>query len=171
MRSGSRGSSSRQMLNWAGDQNVDFSIVDGVASTIVASLSLSVSGMGVTHFDIGGYTTQTPVLTRSEELLLRSAEYAVFTPVMRTHLGNEPNANVQIYDSPELLSKFARLTKIHSRLFNYTKSLLDLNLNEGIPVLRPVFLHYPNNAEGKDLKTQYMFGSDVIVAPVIHKGQ
>ncbi|KAB7498860.1 Sulfoquinovosidase [Armadillidium nasatum] len=171
MRSGSRGSSSRQMLNWAGDQNVDFSIADGVASTIVASLSLSVSGMGLTHFDIGGYTTQTPVLTRSEELLLRSAEYAVFTPVMRTHLGNEPNANVQVYDSPELLSKFSRLTKIHSRLYNYTKSLLDLNLNEGIPVLRPVLLHYPNNAEVKDLKTQYMFGSDVIVAPVIHKGQ
>ena len=50
------------------------------------ALSLSVSGMGLTHFDIGGYTTQFPMV-RTQELFLRSAEYAVFTPVMRTHEG------------------------------------------------------------------------------------
>jgi len=44
--------------------------------------------MGLYHFDIGGYTTL-PVLQlrRTKELLLRSAEFAAFTPLMRTHEG------------------------------------------------------------------------------------
>merc|ERR1712179_886857 len=46
MRSGALHSSGSQVLGWAGDQNVNFAIADGVASTIVAALSLGVSGMG-----------------------------------------------------------------------------------------------------------------------------
>ena len=75
---------------WAGDQNVDWSLSDGLASTVTAALSLAMSGVTLTHFDIGGFTTfaaYNPPLVRTEELLLRSAEMAVFTPVFRTHEG------------------------------------------------------------------------------------
>lgn len=73
---------------WAGDQNVDFSYGDGVGTTVTAALSMGMSGMGLTHFDIGGYTTEGQKgLRRSPEVLLRSAEMAVFTPAMRTHEG------------------------------------------------------------------------------------
>jgi hypothetical protein len=51
------------------------------------ALSLGLSGFGLSHSDIGGYTTLNGILTRSEELLLRWAEYSVFTPLMRTHEG------------------------------------------------------------------------------------
>lgn len=75
-------------MMWAGDQNVDFGVGDGLPSTIVAASSMGMSGTGLTHFDIGGYTTYgTLGLVRTEELLLRSAEMAVFTPMMRTHEG------------------------------------------------------------------------------------
>lgn len=77
---------------WAGDQNVDFSMSDGIASTVVAALSMGMSGVGLTHFDIGGFTTfasYNPPLVRTEECLLRSAEMAVFTPVFRTHEGEK----------------------------------------------------------------------------------
>ena len=109
MRSGSPGSSLHQQMAWAGDQNVNWEEADGMPSTITAgrlvlssthplvrasrvddsfaALSLGLSGMGRTHFDVGGYTTFVIVLERSKELLLRSAEYAAFTPVMRTHEG------------------------------------------------------------------------------------
>ena len=75
---------------WAGDQNVDWSLSDGLASTLTAALSMGISGVALTHFDIGGFTTfasYTPPLVRTEQLLLRSAEMAVFTPVFRTHEG------------------------------------------------------------------------------------
>lgn len=73
---------------WAGDQNVNFDLADGLPSTVVAALSMGVSGIGMTHFDIGGYTTYASMgLRRTPELLIRSAEMAVFTPYMRTHEG------------------------------------------------------------------------------------
>lgn len=85
-------------MTWAGDQNVDFGLEDGFASVVPAALSFGMSGVAVTHFDIGGYTTiirsgKTESVTmdvkqvRSKELFLRMAEAAVFTPVMRTHEG------------------------------------------------------------------------------------
>ena len=44
-------------MNWSGDQNVDWTYSDGLATTIPAALSLGLSGFGLNHFDIGGYTT------------------------------------------------------------------------------------------------------------------
>ena len=81
----------RLILAWAGDQNVDFSYGDGLPTTIPAALSLGSSGFGLTHFDIGGYTGFMP-LYRTDDLFYRSAEAAVFTPVMRTHEGNQPGS-------------------------------------------------------------------------------
>ena len=52
-----------------------------------AALSLGLSGFGLSHSDIGGFTTIDIFVTRSRELLLRWAEYSVFTPLMRTHEG------------------------------------------------------------------------------------
>ena len=73
---------------WAGDQNVDFSYGDGLPSTIPSALNMGLSGVGITHFDIGGYTTyQTFGLVRTAELLLRSAEAAIFTSMFRSHEG------------------------------------------------------------------------------------
>ena len=75
---------------WAGDQNVDWSLSDGLASTLTAALSMGMSGVALTHYDIGGFTTfasYNPPLVRTEQLLLRSAEMAVFTPMFRTHEG------------------------------------------------------------------------------------
>ena len=75
---------------WAGDQDVDFTTGDGLPSVVPAALSMGVCGIGMTHFDIGGYTTFGSMgLTRSAELLIRSGEMAVFTPYMRSHEGTE----------------------------------------------------------------------------------
>lgn len=87
------GSGNYTTLMWAGDQNVDFSYADGLPSTIPAALNLGMSGIGITHFDIGGYTTASQYkavgqsLVRSQELLLRSAEAAIFTSMFRSHEG------------------------------------------------------------------------------------
>ncbi|KAK3853291.1 hypothetical protein Pcinc_040160, partial [Petrolisthes cinctipes] len=170
MRSGGLGSSSQQLLAWAGDQNVNWAFGDGLPSTIVAALSLAVSGMGITHFDIGGYTTQAPAIMRSKELLLRSAEYAVFTPVMRTHEGNKPSSNHQFYSDQDTLNQFSRLTQMHARLLPYTRSLLQDLQDNGTPVQRPLFLEFEADVGSWDVAYQYMFGPDLLVAPILYKG-
>ncbi|XP_061187126.1 sulfoquinovosidase-like [Saccostrea echinata] len=168
MRAGHTGTSNYTTLMWVGDQNVDWSTGDGLPSVIPSALSSGLCGIGMTHMDIGLYTTFGALgLRRSAELLLRSAEMAVFSPVMRTHEGNQPAYNVQMYSSDIILRQFKRLVDMHKALSNYTSAAMDEYVSSGVAVQRPLFLMYPDDVKTYDLKYQYMFGSDILVAPVI----
>ena len=169
MRAGYTGSQRYSTITWAGDQFVDWSLDDGLASVIPAALSLGMSGYGLHHFDTGGYTSLFGI-TRTEELLLRYAEFAAFTPMMRTHEGNRPGDNWQYYSSDRTLREFARHSKIFHLLSNYTKVLVKENNELGIPVQRPLFMHYEADSKCYSIKYQYLYGTDLLVAPVYTEG-
>ncbi|XP_033746287.1 sulfoquinovosidase-like [Pecten maximus] len=170
MRSGYSGISNFTTLMWAGDQNVNFDVADGLASTVVAALSAGVSGIGMTHFDIGGYTTFASMgLKRTPELLIRSGEMAVFTPYMRTHEGNQPEANIQVYSNKYILQHFARLSKAHSLLANYTRAAVAEYIQNGTPVQRPMFF-VDQTEKSYAAMYQYMYGPDLVVAPIVTQG-
>lgn len=169
MRAGHTGTSNFTTLMWLGDQNVDWSEGDGLPSVVPSALSSGLCGIGMTHIDIGLYTTFGALgLKRSAELLLRSAEMAVFSPVMRTHEGNQPDYNVQMYSSVTILRLFKRLVDQHKALSNYTSVAMDDYVTSGLPLQRPLFLMYPGDQKTFDIKYQYMYGADILVAPVIH---
>ena len=170
MRAGAAGSQRYSTLHWAGDQNVDWSEDDGLPSVITAALSLGLSGLGLETCDIGGYTTLF-YLHRDAELLLRWTEFAAFTPVMRTHEGNRPASNVQLYDSPELIAAAARLTGLHNALLPYMKHCVEENSRLGLPVMRPLFFAEPGAARAYERGLySYLLGGDVLVAPVVEPG-
>ncbi|WP_169007359.1 alpha-glucosidase [Faecalispora jeddahensis] len=168
MRAGATGSQKYCPLLWAGDQSVDFSRHDGLGTTITAALSAGMCGCGLSHSDIGGYTSLFGN-RRTKELFLRWAEMAVFTPVMRTHEGNRPDENFQIYDDEDALKQFARLAKIHVALKPYLKQLVEENATRGLPVQRPLFVHYPEDRAAYHIQTEYLFGRELLVAPVLEK--
>ncbi len=168
MRAGGTGSQKFCTLLWAGDQSVDFSAHDGLPSTIVAALSAGMSGCGLSHSDIGGYTSLFDN-TRTKEVFLRWAEMAVFTPVMRTHEGNRPDTNFQYYDDADTMERLARLVDIHVALKPYIKSLVRENASRGLPVQRPLFVHYPDDSHAYDIQNEYLLGADILVAPVYAK--
>ena len=85
--------------------------------------------------DIGGYTTVNGVATRSKEVLLRWAEYAVFTPIMRTHEGNKPELNHQVYSDEDTMRKFGRLTNIYDDLYDVRVEAVQANTDLGIIIL------------------------------------
>ncbi len=165
MRAGGAGSQKYCTLLWAGDQSVDFSRHDGLVTVICGALSAAMCGCGLHHSDIGGYTSLFNNC-RTKEVFLRWAEMAVFTPVMRTHEGNRPEENFQYYDDADTLEQFGRLTDIFTMLAPYTKSLVKINSETGLPVQRPLFLHYENDEKTYDIQTEYLFGEDMLVAPV-----
>lgn len=165
MRAGGAGSQKYCTLLWAGDQSVDFSVHDGLASAICGALSAGMSGFGLSHSDIGGYTSLYGNI-RSKELFLRWAEMAVFTPIMRTHEGNRPDDNFQYYDDEDTMKQLSRLTKIYVELAPYTKALVRENSEKGIPVQRPLFLHYENDEEAYEIQYEYLLGEDLLVSPV-----
>jgi sulfoquinovosidase len=171
MRAGAAGSQSYSTLLWAGDQNVDWSDDDGLPSVITAALTAGMSGFGLHTCDAGGYTTLYG-MRRDEELLLRWLEFACFTPVIRTHEGNRPDDNVQLYSSSEIIASAARLSHIHTALLPYLKSCVEENAADGIPVMRPLFYNAPESdrAYERDLYSYYL-GDELLVAPVVAPGE
>ncbi|WP_337049644.1 alpha-glucosidase [Serratia fonticola] len=170
MRAGYTGSQKYSVMMWAGDQNVDWSLDDGLASVIPAALSLAMTGHGLHHSDIGGYTTLFE-MKRSKELLMRWCEFCAFTPMMRTHEGNRPDDNWQFDHDVETIRQFARMSQVFSSLKPYIKQAVALNAQSGLPVMRPLFLHYEDDAHTYSLKYQYLFGRDLLVAPVHEEGR
>ncbi len=172
-RSGYTKSPRYSTLFWVGDQLVDWDEHDGIKSAVTGLLSSGLSGYSLEHSDIGGYTAiDNPLFRyhRSKELLLRWIELGAFTTVFRTHEGNIPEVNHQIYSDRETLMHFARFAKIYAAWKPYRMELVKEASETGLPVVRHPFIHYPDDPEVHGLGYQYMVGSEFMVAPVLDPG-
>lgn len=170
MRAAYTGSSKYSAMNWNGDQLVNWSFNQGFATVIPGTISMGFTGIGYTHSDLGGYTT-VAWLKRSKELFMRWAELSAFTQIMRTHEGNRPDSNWQFDSDNETLSHLARMTEVYTMLKPYHKVLSQQYKTTGIPPVRHPYLHYENDETLHKLKYQYMYGEDLLVAPVVKKGK
>ena len=153
-------------MMWTGDQHVDWSMDDGLPSVIPASLSLGMSGFGISHSDAGGYTTLFD-MNRSKELLLRWLEMNIFSPLLRTHEGNQPVRNVQFDTDEETLRYTAFASALHKALKPYLREVRKECIEKGTPMMRPLFYHYPGF---EDEREEYLLGRDILVAPIIKEG-
>jgi len=169
MRAGFSGVQAHCPLLWAGDQCVDWTRHDGIGTTIAAALSAGLVGNAYSHSDIGGYTSLHGNV-RTAELIMRWSELAAFTPVMRTHEGNRPDDNLQVDSTPEILAHFASMTLVHAALAPYVRHLCREAAATGLPAQRPLFLHYPAERRLYAVQDQYLYGADLLVAPVIEEG-
>lgn len=99
MRAGSTHSPSVTSLYWMGDQLPTFDKWDGLHSALIGLLNGGISGFGIGHSDIGGYTTLNDTehlryFQRDEEILMRWIEMSTFSDaVFRTHPSNNPAFN------------------------------------------------------------------------------
>jgi len=169
MRAGAHGSQKYATSLWAGDQSVNWERHDGIASVIPSALSVGMTGNPYTHSDIGGYTSLHGNI-RTKELFDRWLEMNVFTSYMRTHEGNRPDQNFQFYQNKDTLKLMAKMTDVRAMMKTYIANLFDQASSLGYPIQRPMFLHYEDDPVGYDLQYQYLFGSDVLVCPVIDQG-
>jgi alpha-glucosidase len=170
MRAGATGSQKYCPLIWAGDQSVNWSLDDGLASTIPAALSAGMTGCGLNHSDIGGYTSLHGNI-RTKELFMRWAEMGAFLPFMRTHEGNRPAENFQVFQDDEAMEHFAVCTDVFTDLTEYRRAIVKENAEKGTPVQRPLFMQYENDQRAYDIQYEYLFGPDVLVAPVHEEGK
>jgi alpha-glucosidase (family GH31 glycosyl hydrolase) len=173
-RSGYTKSPRYSTLFWVGDQLVDWDEYDGIKSAVTGLLSSGLSGYSLEHSDIGGYTAlDNPLLRyhRSRELLLRWIELGAFTTVFRTHEGNIPGVNHQIYSDRETMMHFARFAKVYTAWKPYRMELVSEASESGLPVLRHPLIHYANDPEVSGLKYQFMVGPELMFAPVLDPGE
>jgi alpha-glucosidase len=93
-----------------------------------------------------------------------------FGVVMRTHEGNRPADNQQVYDTAETREPFARMTRLYSALAPYRAQVVEQAVATGAPALRHGWLQYPGTAAA-DSDRQFFFGPSILVAPVMAEGE
>lgn len=167
-RAGYSQTSKYSTMMWNGDNHVDFSIDFGLPSVIPAMLSLTCCGFGLSHSDIGGYTTFFN-LKRSEELFMRWMEMNTFSPVLRGHEGLNPDLNAQFDASEQVLVHGAKYSQIHKKLKPYLSQASQYNTETGVGMVRPLFFYYDEEPAYTEAY-EYLLGRDILVCPVLRPG-
>ena len=157
---------------WQGDQMVTWDEYDGFKTAIVSLLGGGYSGLSLNHSDIGGYAgfkIWKIGFSREQNLLERWMEANAFTAMFRSHEGNQPANNSQVYSSPVLMKSFARNASVFKALGTYRKSLVAEAASKGWPVVRHPMMHYPEDQTLKNNVKQFMLGDSFMVCPVLEK--
>lgn len=120
-------------------------------------------GFGYWSHDIGGHQPG-PV---SPELYTRWIQFGAFSPVLRTHSTKDPKAERRIWAYPPEYSAAMRdAFLLRYSLIPYIYTAAREAYENGVSICRPMYYDYPEAQEAYAFKQQYMFGNDMLVAPV-----
>jgi alpha-glucosidase len=172
-RAGSARTPAYSLLLWEGDQLTTWDKYDGLTSALHGLIGGGFSGIALNHSDTGGYTSLSlnglVGYEREAEQLQRWTEMNAFTAVLRTHEGNQPGVNAQVYANDAALAHFARFTKVYKALAFYRTQLFADASQKGWPLVRALWLHYPDDATAQTIDNEFLLGSDILVAPIQNK--
>jgi alpha-glucosidase (family GH31 glycosyl hydrolase) len=159
--------------HWAGDQD---STWDALRSAITAGITASACGILAWGFDLAGFSGPLP----SAELYLRAAAVATFVPIMQYHSefnfhrlpsrDRTPWNVAERTGDPRVIPTFRRFVRLRERLVPYLAAEARSALERGLPLLRALFLAYPDDPAVWEHPTQYLLGDALLVAPVTEPG-
>ena len=168
-------------LVWSGDIPSTF---ESLSEQVKAGLNMSVCGIPWWNTDIGGFWGGDTESDEFRELIVRWFQFGVFSPVMRVH-GNRNRHGEKKRDvkeptgDPNELWSFGErnfailkdLVLLRERLRPYIEKHMKIAAEKGYPVMRPMFFDFPDDENCYSLGEQYMFGDDILFAPVVSRGQ
>jgi alpha-D-xyloside xylohydrolase len=171
--------SSQHTVFWGGDTDPS---EWGLRSAIIALQRAAILNAPIWGSDTGGYNTRA-----SREVLARWLAFSAFCPLMEVG----PTANLApwswlpddsedqltevgyifdtVYDE-ELIAIWSLYAQIHIDLVDDTYRLAQAAHENGTPIVRPMFLAYPDDPRFTDAFEQYMYGPDLLVRPVWEPG-
>lgn len=174
------GSQKYGALVWSRDIPSTF---ESLRMQIKSGLNMAMCGIPWWTTDIGGFYGGDTATEYFRELIVRWFQYGPFCPVMRLH-GNregqdftrdilEPTGgDNEIWSSGEENYAILRdLILLRERLRPYLRRQMDLAFETGMPVMRPMFFDYPDDPVCYQLGEQYLFGDDILFAPIVRQGQ
>jgi len=151
--------SQRYPLHWGGDSGAQDS---GMAATLRGGLSLGLSGFTFWSHDIGGFAAKTP-----EELYRRWMPFGMLTSHSRCH-GQPPKEPWEY--SAAFMDDFRRADELKYRLMPYIIEQAKDASARGLPMVRALFIEYPNDPGSWQVEDEYLFGADILVAPLMEAG-
>lgn len=176
------GSQRYAALVWSGDIH---STYEDFRKQICAGIHMGLCGIPWWTTDIGGFSGGNVNDEGFRELLVRWFQYGTFLPVMRMHGNRLPHKEIknktgeirevtgadnEIWSFGEenykIMKKFI---DIREMMRDYTRSLMQEAHTDGKPVIRALFYEFPDDAVCWDIKDEYLFGPDILVAPVCYE--
>ena len=173
-RSGWSGTARYAQVVWGGDPSTDWGF-DGLSSVVKDGLSMGMSGVSLWGSDIGGYfsiSAAVPALT--PELLKRWVEVGFASGVMRNETdglagAGKPLTRPQVTDD-DVLPIWSKYSKLRTQLYPYLSAAEKQYDSTGMPIMRSLLLTNPTDTKAITKEDQYMFGPDLLVAPVLSAG-
>ncbi|MDO4356613.1 MAG: alpha-xylosidase [Clostridia bacterium] len=154
-RSGTAGSQ-QFPVHWGGDNSAHYV---SMAETLRAGLSLAASGFAFWSHDISGFE-----LTAPAHVYKRWCQFGMLSSHSRLH-GNQSYRVPWLFDD-EASEVLARFVKLKCRLMPYLYAKAVEAHEQGVPVMRPMFMEFPDDPAVDYLDRQYMLGDSLLVAPV-----
>ena len=180
---------------WAGSQNYGALVWSGdIASSyesmrnqLAAGLNMGIAGIPWWTTDIGGFHGGNPDDPAFRELFARWFEWGTFCPVMRLHGDREPRQPQfgttggatccsggpnEVWSYGEEVYKICeKYMFLREKLRPYTRKLMEEAHQKGTPVMRTLFYMYPQDKKCWEIEDEYLYGPEILVAPILCAGQ
>lgn len=169
-------------LVWSGDIMSDY---EDFRKQICAGIHMGLCGIPWWTTDIGGFHGGNVHDEGFKELLVRWFQFGTFCPVMRLHGCRQPGETIvnqagevrewtgaenEIWSYGEgnyaIMAKFIRIREL---MRDYIRGLMMEAHETGSPVMRAMFYEFPEDENCWNIQDAYMFGPDILVAPVCHE--
>lgn len=152
--------SQRYPLHWGGDAATTNT---GMLGTLRAGLSFGLSGFAFWSHDMGGFVKSTP-----EDLYCRWIPFGFLTSHTRAH--GAPPTEPWLYESERVQNTFRLSAEMKYKLMPYVYAQAKECTEKGLSMTRPLFMEFPNDPASWRVETEYMFGSQILVAPLMETG-
>ena len=169
---------------WNGDIMSSFF---ALRQSISSGLSMAMCGIPWWNSDIGGFLFGDTESKSFRELIVRWFQFGLFCPIMRLH-GTRHNQSYYVDEAPDVMVKgggyneiwhfgddnypvLKKLIETREKMRPYTLKIAKEAAEKGYPMMRPMFFEYPDDKKCYELWDQYMFGGDILFAPIYNEGQ
>ena len=162
----------RYTFGWTGDSGNGDDVLQGwgqLANQIPVMLS---AGLGLIPFsscDITGYCGDIEDYPAMAELYTRWIQFGAFNPLSRIHHEGDNPVEPWLF-GPEAEKNAKAAIELKYRLLPYIYTYAREAYDTGLPIMRPLFLEYPMDMETFSTDAQFLFGRELLVAPVVKKG-
>jgi alpha-D-xyloside xylohydrolase len=155
--------SQRYPLHWGGDAE---STDDGMAAELRGGLSFGLSGFSFWSHDVGGFTANS-VESMDQNLFARWLAFGMLSSHSRCH-GEAPKE--PWHYGTNFMNEFRAIDDLKYRLMPYVYAQAKDCSEHGLPMVRALFIEYPNDPGSWLVDDEYLFGSSLLVAPLMHEG-
>lgn len=148
---------------WTGDNQSSW---EHLRLSIPMLLNLGISGMSFCGCDIGGFSNDC-----NKELLCRWIEAGCFSALFRNHSAMFTRDQEPWTFDEKTLNINKKYINLRYKLLPYIYDLMYKGEKDGLPLIRPLVLHYSEDKNVHDLNDEFLLGENILVAPVVEQGK